>query len=308
MESSIGRECLAMIIKNGLLGLFGTMLLCGTAPAFAADVSVEPELGPFSAMIDAWAGGLFITDAKENVEPDETDLFVYGADGRLRFDLTDAISVQADASIDDADKGGGDDYYEGGWLVGGHLNWNNPDSGLLGVFGALGEGRSDGDGDNTDFWLVGAEGQMYFDTATIYLQAGYFDAEQEGSSPTDAFHDAIFARVVGRYFLSPESRLQAELSYANGDQDNDDQNMDILGWGARVDHQLFESVGLFAAYDGAYYDTNDGSDSGSYFDHQVRGGVSVSFGRPDMLTTDRRGPSLDMPWATHWAASGPIVD
>lgn len=297
-----------MKIRNVFLALSGTMVLGVTAPAFAADVIAEPELGPFSAEIDAWAGGLFITDPTGEVEPDETDLFVYGADGRLRFDLTDAISAQADAYVDDSDKGGSDDYYEGGWLVGGHLNWNNPDSGLLGVFGALGEGRSDGDGDNTDFWLVGGEGQMYFDSATLYLQAGYFDAEQEGSDPKDAFHDAIFARLVGRYFLSPETRLQAEFSYANGEQDDDDKSMDIFGWGARVDHQIFESMGLFAAYDGGYYDNGNGSDTGSYFEHQVRGGVSISFGRPDLLTSDRRGPSLDMPWATHWAASGPIVD
>ena len=122
-----------MKIRNGFLALSGTMLLSVTAPAFAADVIAEPDLGPFSAQIDAWAGGLFITDAKDNTDPDENNLFAYGADARLRFDLLDVISVQADASFDDTDKNSGDDYYQGGWQVGGHLNWNNSDSGLLGI-------------------------------------------------------------------------------------------------------------------------------------------------------------------------------
>lgn len=295
-----------MKIRNGFLMLSATMVLSLTAPVFAADVSVEPELGPLSATIDAWAGALFITDTEENVVPGETDLFAYGADGRLRFDLTDAISIQADASIDDTDKNNGDDFHQGGWLLGGHLNWNNPDSGLLGVFGGIGTSTSDEE--DTDYWLVGGEGQMYFDQSTIYLQVGYFDGDAPGADSDDAFHDAIFGRIVGRYFLSSESRLQAEFSYAHGEQDLDDQNMDILGWGARFDHQLFESVGFFTAYDGSYYDNGSGSDSGSYFEHQVRGGISISLGRPDLLTTDRRGPNLDMPWATHWASSGETID
>jgi hypothetical protein len=296
---------LVMKIGNGFLALLGTTFLSVSAPVFAADVAVEPELSPFSAEIDGWAGGLFITDETENVEPDETDLFVYGADARLRLDVSDAISIQLDGSIDGTDKNSGNDYHQGGWLAGGHLSWSNSSSGLLGVFGGVGTGESDDD--DTDFWLVGGEGQMYLDAATLYLQVGYFDAEADGTEE-DAFHNAIFGRLVGRYFLSPETRLQAEFSYANGDQDTDDQNMDVLGWGARMDHQLFDSVGLFAAYDGGYYDNGNGSDTGSYFEHQVRGGVSISLGRPDLLTSDRSGPNLDMPWLTHWASSGNSVD
>jgi hypothetical protein len=264
-------------------------------------------MGPFSAQFDGWAGGFFITDPKINTEPDENNLLAYGADARLRLDLAELISVQAEASVDDTDKNVGEDYYQGGWQVGGHLNWNNSETWLLSVFGGMGTGTSDED--KSDFWLVGGEGQIYFDAATLYLQAGYFDAKSKVGTEEDAFHDAFFGRAVGRYFISPETRLQAEVSYANGKQDNDEQNMDIVGWGARVDHQLFENVGVFAAYDGGYYrNKGDGVDNGSYFEHQVRGGISISLGRPDLLTADRRGPNLDMPWAAHWAASGNSLD
>ncbi|MBC8036247.1 MAG: hypothetical protein H7X89_03415 [Rhizobiales bacterium] len=295
-----------MVSKNVLYAFSAIALLGISAPALAADVSVEEPMSPFSAEAEAWAGWLFLESPKDNVVPDEEDTFVYGGDARARLDLFDVLSVQGDVSIEETDENNGQDYYQGGWMAGGHLNWTDQESGLLGIFGGVGTGESDEE--DTDFWFVGGEGQMYFDMSTLYVQGGYFDAEVDGPDKIDAFHDAFFGRIVGRHFFSPDSRLQAEFSYANGDQDDDDKSMDIFGWGARYDHQIFESIGLFAAYDGGYYDNGSGTDTGSYYEHVARGGVSISFGRPDMLEADRSGPNLDMPWVTHWAASGNIVD
>ena len=84
--------------------------------------------------------------------------------------------------------------------------------------------------------------------------------------------------------------------------------MDILNWEARYDHQLWESITVFAAYDGGYYDNGNGTNTGSYYDHIFRGGLSVSFGRPDLLSIDRTGPNLDLPAAARWASSGNLVD
>ncbi|MBC8035700.1 MAG: hypothetical protein H7X89_00555 [Rhizobiales bacterium] len=278
-----------------------------SAPALAADINVEPEMGPFSAEAEAWAGWQFVDSPKNNVIPGEDDSFIYGADGRVRFDLSSVLSVQGDLLWDDAaTHSGSEDIYHGGWMGGGHLNWTDRQSGLLGIFGGVGTAESDQA--TTDFWFMGGEGQIYLDMATLYAQAGYFDAVSSGSVEKDAFNDAYFGRIVGRYFFSPDSRLQAEFSYANGNQDDDDVSMDVFSWGARYDHQIFESIGVFAAYDGGYYDNGSGVDTGSYFEHVARGGVSISFGRPDMMAADRSGPNLDMPWVTHWAASGNIVD
>jgi hypothetical protein len=311
-------------IANGgvMAGFKSSILLVSAAiamwsvsatPARPADVNAEPDLGPFSTQLDGWAGGFFIANPKGNAVPDENNLLAYGADARLRLDLAELISVQAEASVDDTDKNVGFGFYQGGWQAAGHLNWTDGEAGLLGVFGGIGSGVSQANGadgpDGNDFSLAGVEGQIYFDSATLYLQAGYFNARNEFFA-NDAFHDAWFGRTVGRYFLSPETRLQAEVSYAHGKQDGGDLNMDIVGWGARVDHQLFENVALFAAYDGGYYANKDvvGSDDGSYVEHLVRSGISISLGQPDLLTTDRHGPNLDMPRVTHWAASGGILD
>ena len=136
------------------------------APAAnSADVPVEESLSPISATIDGWVGYWFLADEKDNASPDEDEGFIYGLDGKLRFDLFDGISVQGDFSFDEVDEGDGEDFYQGGWIGGGHLSWSDPDSGLLGIFAATGTGESDVN-ENSDFWLVGGEGQLYWDAWT----------------------------------------------------------------------------------------------------------------------------------------------
>lgn len=296
-----------MSVRRALSTVSVAVLLGFAGPGLAADVETPPEpMSAISGQIDGWVGYWFQDGAKENVEPTEDESLVYGIDGRLRLDLVSGLSIQADASFDDVDENRGDDYHQGSWMVGGHLSWSDPESGLLGVFGGVGTGESDED--DTDFWFAGLEGQLYWDQWTLYGQVGHFDAEVAVNEEDDAFHNAWFGRLVGRYFFTPEDRLQGEFSYANGDQDTDDRNMDVFGWGARYDHRFMENIGVFVAYDGGYFDNGKGSDSGSYYDHVIRGGISVAFGRPDLFTADRSGPNLDMPWVGRWASSGQIVD
>jgi hypothetical protein len=295
------------VMKNILLA--ATMLSFATAvssSAFAADMAAPaPVESPFSAVIDGWAGGLFFNGNNE-FEPDGDSFFIFGGDARARLNLGDIVAIQGDLSADSTDDTSGDDRYEAGWQAGGHLSLYN-DTGLIGVMGGIGEGHADnGTAEN---WLVGGEGQLYFDQTTLYLQAGYFDAEMNDDIEEDAFHNAYFVRGVGRYFLSPQTRLQAEASGAWGEQDEDDQNMYVYGWGLRADHQLTDMFSLFAAYDGAYYDNCcDGDDDSHFFEHQVRGGFSILLGRPDLLSVDRTGPTLDLPWARQWGAGGESID
>lgn len=283
--------------------ILGLAALSGSA--MAADPTAPSAEGPFSAVLDGWVGGYFISGASGNVGPDETSMLDFGGDLRARMNLGDIIAIQGDASIERTDNTDATDQFEKGWHVGGHLSLYN-DAWLIGIMGATGEG--DSDNETTKSWLLGGEGQMYLDQATLYLQAGYFDGKAEGNPDEDAFHDAIFVRGVGRYFLSPETRLQAELSGAWGEQDSDDQNTDIYGWGVRADHQFTDMMSGFVGYQGAYYDNGSGGDTGDYIDHQVRAGFSILLGRPDLMSVDRSGPTLDMPWLGHWAASGQILD
>ncbi len=296
------------MLRPFLLGTAGLAILALATPSFAADM--EPEkLSAFSGQIDAWLGYWFMDDDQGNPDPEEKEDFTFGVDAKARFNMFDAWSIQADLSADGVD-GDGNDFYHGGLLGGGHLSWSDQETFLLGGFAAGGSGDTQND---EHFWLAGAEAQIYFDTFTLYGQAGYFDAREGGGDvnavPRDAFHNAWFGRIVGRYFFSPNDRLQGEFSYADGEQDTDDQNMDVFSWGARFDHQIVDNMAVFAAYNGGFFENHGGNgDNGSFYDHVIRGGISISLGRPDLLSVDRTGPNLDMPWAGRWAASGNIVD
>jgi hypothetical protein len=282
----------------------------GMAAISSHALAADPESSmwnPFSATFEMWTGGLAIDDAEGNVNPDDDNFFVFGSELRARLNLGDMYAIQGDLHTDSTDDTSGNDRHEDGWYAAAHFSHYN-EAGLFGIMGAVVEGESD-NGVATDAWLMGAEGQLYLGQSTLYLQTGYWDAESQVGEEDDAFHDAFFVRGVGRYFLSPQTRLQAEASGAWGEQDANDKDMDIYGWGLRADHQFTDIVGAFAAYDGAYYENFDsGADDGSYTEHQARIGVSFQLWRPNLVSVDRSGPTLDLPWVTHWASSGNSVD
>lgn len=296
-----------MMCMKRFLGASVLVLSGFLAPvANAADVPPpEAPLSAFSGQLEAWAGYWFMDSVQGNPFPDDKEDLTVGADVRARMDMFSGLSVQADLSFDDVD-GKGNDFYQGGTLAGGHLSWSDPESFLIGAFAATGTGKTQND---ENFWLAGGEAQIYFDSFTLYGQAGYFNAVEHDGTAEDAFHDAWFGRAVGRYFFDPETRLQGEFSYADGKQDTDDQDMEIYSWGVRFDRQIVNNMALFVAYNGGYFDNSSGgNDDGSYYDQVVRGGISISLGRSDLLQIDRTGPNLDMPWAGRWAASGNILD
>ena len=297
------------------LSLGAAVLFATTGPMFASDVSAPPA-SPFSGQFEGWVAGFKNSDpAGPNLTGTDLDIaavVAFGADLRLRMDLADVISVQIDGSIDGTGNSSTDERYGGSKLVGAHVNWNDPEMGLLGAFGAVGSTSQyyNGTEDNANFWAAGAEGQLYLDAATLYLQAGYLNSNlYTGGSPEDSFHNALFVRGVGRYFVSPDLRLQAEFSYAKGKQDTDEKDMNIVGWGARGDYQVASNVSIFAAYTGAHYDNGvPAGDTGSFTEHQLKAGLTLNLGGPDLLTTDRHGPNLDMPWLSHWVSAGDLVD
>lgn len=298
-----------MLGRSLFIGAAALALGAASTPVLAADVAPEPALSSWSGQIEAWAGYMFLENERGNFNPDDTDFLAFGVDGRVRIDLAEALSMQLDASYDNVGEGDHDGY-EDGTTFGGHLSWSDPDSFLIGAFGGWGQGDTRSS-DTWDAWIVGGEAQFYLDAVTLYGQVGYMDGRRTDSNSDvhdDAFHNAWFGRAVGRYFFSPDTRLQAEFSYANGEQDTDNKDMEVFGWGARIDHQVFDKLSIFAAYDGNNYDNGDGGDTGAYTEHTVRGGISILFGRPDLLSADRTGPSLDLPRFGRWAAGGDNVD
>lgn len=298
-------------MRSGLVWPTATLLavMVSAGTAFAADIVPEETLSPFSLRLEGWGGVLLYGDEKGDFDPANSTLGIIGADAYGRINLGDSFALQLDLSADATDNDEDFVGYDGSVLGGGHLNWNDPESGLFGIFGGYGEAQVEGN--DVEFWFVGAEGQIYLESATLYGQFGYLDSEalDDVDDPADFFNNAFFGRLVGRYFLSPDSRLQAELAYANGDQDDDKKNMDVFSWGARFDYQFAENFSGFLGYSGAYFDNGNGVDTGSGMEHILRAGLSLSFGNSsDLMVADRNGPNLDLPRFGHWVVHGEQVD
>lgn len=292
-------------------------LAISTSSATAADFDAEQAIQGLvvSGVVESWNGYSFRSGDDGNFSPDEQDHFVSGIDGMLSLPLGNNFSIQTDVALEYTDKAwdnsNSDDTYQYGSQFGTHFTYRNPDSFAIGAFGAFGRGNVEEQ--RVDSYAVGGEAQFYLNDLTFYLQGGVMDA-RGGDNDEDAFHNAVFARGVGRWHISPDSRLQAEFAYANGDQDTDNQDMDIFEWGVRYDMvlaglPLIGDTQLFVGYRGT--DVDNGTpvaDNGAFTEHTVLIGTSHSFGGSTMKEVERFGAGLDLPDFMRWATYGNTVD
>jgi hypothetical protein len=109
------------------------------------------------------------------------------------------------------------------YLVGGHANWRNSQSGLLGVFGAVGDAAGNrntngffGNSTGVRHALGGLEGQVYWNSLTLYGQAGYDRTFNFGNSATISDVHAWFARATARYFILPNFMIEGTGQYSKG--------------------------------------------------------------------------------------------
>ena len=152
---------------------------------------------------------------------------------------------------------------------------------------------------------------MYFGDLTLYGQVGYLDAESD--STQEELTDAFFLRAVGRfYFNAGHSKLEAEVSYANGDQDEGaaagTDDAEILGWGVQLTHQLHNwgndgYIAGFLRYEGNYYDEDNSAADDDIEEHTFMVGVSIGLNQPNLKSTERTGVALDIPDVTRWVAT-----
>ncbi len=159
------------------------------------------------------------------------------------------------------------------------------------------------------FFVVGGEAQVYLDNLTFYVQGGYLDFEEFDGDPGDGLREAGFGRGVMRWFTTDNSRLQAEVSYADGLVNGGDDGR-IIEWGVRYDTMLALPIlgdsNVFVGYRGADFDNSD--NGAHYMDHTAMAGFRVWFGGNSMLEFDRVGATLDAPNFGRWAGSGNIID
>lgn len=234
---------------------------------------------------------------------------VFGS-GRVSLPVSDDVTLQTD--IDgwatftdrgpgDGDGGGdlGEDNRQTGFGAGLHATYRDPNIGSGGLFGQIGS-TNGGEDENATFFAIGGEAQAYINEFTVYGQVGGFWADDE--TENDVVTNAIFFRGVGRWFPDDNSRVEAEIGYFDGEQnDSSADTVDGLSWGLRGDRMLSGSpVSFFAAYDGMVIEEED--DNQEYTEHRLMAGVTFHFNAHDMLTQDRRGVTLDMPDFARWIA------
>jgi len=279
---------------------FALVGCCVALPAMGGEEGVE-----LSAKGELAATYLKLDDdGKDVIQGGEvSDYWILGGGGALGV-AWQALNLQADFSAEGRlDERSADDTYRHSYGGGLHVGWRNPERGSFGAFGGVGKleiNNAHGKDPDTVAWGVGLEGQVFFEPSTLYLQAGYLDRESISSGgDIDALKNAGFARAVGRYFCSDNCKLEAEVSYAQGKMDPDEDRVWILGWGADAEFRPGGwPVSGFLGYTGARYDQDDDDDV--LYEHRVGIGVRVYFGQESLEANDRNGVSLELPRYLEW--------
>lgn len=277
-----------------------------SGPVFAEEQLPENTELIRGGFVGVGVGWTFLNeDNDQDPTTDETGDDSYLAlrfEGAFSQPLTRHISAQLDiiGEYFDADQegGGGPDNQIATGIAGAHISARDAQKGLVGWFGGISQGRTnDIDNENTAIW-VGAEAQKYFERVTLYAQAGL--AWGDVHSSQEEYNEAGFARLVGRYFVDYDFRLQAEASVfiANDAIDPVDilgsDDVETIGWGLRADKRLGNSRFYgFAKYDGLYIDTT--TEQKTLVEHALKVGISRHFGASSLFEQDRSGATLDQP-------------
>lgn len=294
--------------------------------AIAADYEAEQAIRGLvvSGEVESFSGVMFYgSESGETEYTEDTHQFVSGLLARLSLPLGENLSAQMDGELEYSSSAltdeRQDDLFQHSFLFGGHLSWRNPDSGLFGGFASFGGGEHDDDGGSTrnDFFAVGAEAQLYLDDLTFYIQGGYVDSRfgNAGNDNNDTLRDAFFGRGVARWFMTPDSRLQAEFAYVDGEVDRPNTSgMTIVEWGVRYDTVIRDlpilgDRNVFVGYRGAHFDKDDSQgDAGEFVDHLIMVGFTHRFGTESIKDTDRYGATLDLPNFGRWVAAGEALE
>lgn len=258
--------------------------------AFAADIEPVTELG-ISGLLNI-SGGAFNYQSTDE-DTDTTDPIISGF-GAVNIPLGDSFSTQFDVfgenvfTSDDA-------AYSDMLGVGGHLSWRNYDSGLVGLFGGYGQANPT-DEETWDGGWVGLEAQAYLGDFTLYGQAAWLLISDDGSEDEGFDDNAFLVRGVGRYFVTDDAKIEAEVSYMEGsDVIDDDDDGKAWEWGVSGMLRLSDQMPIYGtlAYRGADYDTTTEGDEGE--SHSLMAGVTFLFGGSTLKENDRMGATLDSP-------------
>jgi hypothetical protein len=291
------------------------LLLTGSGIGFAADfdkafgghAADDMPQGLLSGGVFSVYGGILGYE-HDQVDIDDETQGIIGARGAYALPINSRISAQFDL-IGELNATGSDDdgdLTRGDYMGAAHLNMRDPDAYLFGAFAGAGQSFDDGDNDDdpVGFWFVGVEGQKYLGKLTLGSQIGYVGSDENNNESID---DAWFARATAGYYFTENTKLSGDFAFFTGERRNGNPKgtMDVLSWGARVDHFSSEyPVGMFLAYNGFDYEGDRASDeSDAPVVHEVRIGASLMLGASSLMENDRRGAGADLAPINRWIST-----
>jgi hypothetical protein len=276
---------------------------------------VAPQASGYVEVYGGWAR------SKESVTFCDTGLcesftekphgWVLGGAGRGNYWFTPGFSTQVDVQAEGTSYRVSDGLSSGhisahSYLVGGHASWRDSQRGLIGLFAAAGDAGGAFQ-PAVRHGLIGAEGQLYWNQFTLYLQGGYNTSIGSISSFGVDDITAWFVRATGRYFITPNVMLEGTVHYSNGTigwgslLGFGDQGYDTLLWQAKVEARLGpHPFSVFAKYQGSRtdYDTirisSDITVDEKVTDHRFLFGLRLYMGENTLLSNDRKGATLDI--------------
>jgi hypothetical protein len=277
-----------------------TAMFSGHAVAADMPYMDQPTGLIFAALADVELG---VRAVSSTDDPDNNTHFMGSAFGAVSIPLGTNLSIQIDQQIEGYADQSDDEAPVMAGVTGLHLSWRDPSLGLFGVFGGLTMGSTQETSMEDPLgFLVGGEGQMYFNDFTLYAQAGYghhyVDTDPEG------FRNGWFVRGIGRYFISDDVMIEADFAYGHTDTfiDGNDAG-DIYNWGVKGKWRPMEDMPFYTtlAYRGGYYDATTEDDHGK--DHAFLVGFSIMVGPQTLKENDRAGATLSTPMLVGRAAA-----
>jgi hypothetical protein len=331
-------------MKNLFLGsvVSGSALLVLSSIAGAADVEpapvykAAPQPVPYMATgyVELYAGSSWTSDRASlcagpfcDFDSTTDDGSVLGGAGRGNFWFLPNVSGQFDVQAEGSSHSFStiafgpvgpalvsEHFSTQSYLIAAHFNWREPQTGLLGVFGGGGDVGGSGESEfNQRHYVVGAEGQYYWNRATFYLQGGYDTTLSNLDEENDNIH-AWFVRGTARYFIDPNLLVEATGFYANGAIDFA-QTAETIGllptmpWDfntvladAKLEWKPASiPFSFFAKYQWSQTTYNaiavpeiGGTVNNRVTDNRVLFGARLLFGESSLLSNDRYGATLDV--------------
>ena len=272
--------------KSFLAGALAAVLSLGAVSAAAQDMTTMPMPGPSPAL----SGHLEVYGQKvfqDYWSDGYNTWWGFGGAARVNWWMNPGTSMQFDFAGQRASDST-DNYYWTGSLYGAAHISKRTDTYLIGLFGGI-AGTSDYEGytgwDTSIFG--GVEGQMYWGNFTLYGQAGFL--KQFAGYYSGIYNLGLpFAQIEGRYFLTPNTKISANVGITTGNIWGYYDPQTTLSYGGEIEHKFSANpVSVFGRVQGFH-----GSGTYEISGHRLMVGARLNFGTDSLFTQDRNGATL----------------